>query len=51
MLKTIPRTLVVETITIVWALGGGGVMGREDLSEKLGGVTNGKVFTFGGAEA
>ncbi len=30
---------------------GGWVMGREGVSDEIGGITNGKVLAFGGVEA
>ncbi len=39
MFKTIPRSLVVETV--------GWVRGREDVSDDIRGVTDGKVLAFG----
>ncbi len=35
---------MVETVGMVW------VLGREGVSDKMGGVTNGKVLAFGGVE-
>ncbi len=35
---------------MVWFFGVGWVMGREDVSDEMGGVTNGKMLAFGGVE-
>ncbi len=45
MFKTIP-----SSEDCWYGLGIGWVMGREDVSDEMGGVSNGEVLAFGGVE-
>ncbi len=39
-------------MAVCWySLGVGWVMGQEDVSDEMGGFTNGKMLAFGGVEA